>query len=56
MARVEYLYTEEGEIFGELKYTSQLFSDYTKHFHAHLGVARLRLLHLKHMKALENGL
>ena len=39
MQIIQYLYTEENKIFGELKYTSKVFSDYTKHFHTHFGLA-----------------
>ena len=39
MQGIQYLYTKEGQIFGELKYTSRVFSDYTKHFHRDLGIA-----------------
>jgi len=35
---IHYLYTEDKEIFGELKYTSNIFSDYKKHFHTHFGL------------------
>jgi len=39
MQIVKYLYTSEHKIFGELKYTSEISSDYTKHFHTQLGLA-----------------
>ena len=39
MQIVKYLYTAEYKIFGELKYTSEVSSEYTKHFHTQLGLA-----------------
>jgi len=39
MQKIKYLYRADQQIFGELKYSSKLFSDYTKHFHTHLGIA-----------------
>ena len=38
METIHYLYTEDKEIFGELKYTPNIFSDYKKHFHTHFGL------------------
>jgi len=39
MQIVKYLYTAEHKIFGELKYTSEVSSEYIKHFHTQLGLA-----------------
>ena len=39
MQTIQYLYTKENKIFGELKYTATVFSDYSKHFHTHFGLA-----------------
>jgi len=39
MQTIKYLYTAEQQVVGELKYSSKLFSDYSKHFHTHLGIA-----------------
>jgi len=39
MYAIRYLTTQDNTIFGELKYTQDIFSEYTKHFHTHLGLA-----------------
>jgi len=39
MQTIHDLYTKNNKIFGELKYTPDIFSDYTKHFHTHFGLA-----------------
>ena len=39
MQTIQYLYTEDKKIFAELKYTSNVFTDYTRHFHSHFGLA-----------------
>ena len=39
MKTIKYLYSKEEKIFGELKYTQDVFSDYRKHFHNHFGLA-----------------
>lgn len=36
---MQYLYTKDKKIFGELKYMPNIFPDYTKHFHTHFGLA-----------------
>lgn len=36
---IQYLYTKDQQIFGELKYSDTLFSKYKKHFHTHFGLA-----------------
>lgn len=36
---IQYLYTPDKKIFGELKYTHTPFEAYKKHFHTHFGVA-----------------
>jgi AraC-like DNA-binding protein len=35
---IKYLYTPNKKVYGELKYTPTIFSDYKKHFHTHLGL------------------
>jgi len=44
---IQYLYTQDNKIFGELKYTSTVFSDYAKHFHTHFGLAFIEKGYLK---------
>lgn len=39
MRTIKYLVSQENKIFGELKYTLDIFSDYKKHFHTHFGLA-----------------
>ncbi len=39
MKTIKHLYSKEKKIFGELKYTQDVFSDYRKHFHNHFGLA-----------------
>jgi len=39
MHTIRYLTTHDNTIFGELKYTQDIFSEYTKHFHTHFGLA-----------------
>ena len=39
MKTIKHLYSKEKRIFGELKYTQDIFSDYSKHFHSHFGLA-----------------
>lgn len=39
MQTIQYLYTKDKKVFGEFKYTSKVFTDYTKHFHTHFGLA-----------------
>jgi len=35
---IQYLYTKNNKIFGELKYIEHISSDYSKHFHTHFGL------------------
>jgi len=44
---IQYLYTQDQKIFGELKYTHTPFEAYKKHFHTHFGVALIDKGHLE---------